>query len=106
MSIRTVEKSVRLKRFVMVTFILPLTHFLLTYLKKSNSFWMMTKVSIILLFTCIIMTINGTEFFKLTLLDFCIFALVFTVVYLLVFFIIKKIESYIQRNNWKMILNY
>ena len=58
---------------------------------------MMTKVSIILLFTCIIMTINGTEFFKLTLLDFCIFALVFTVVYLLVFFIIKKVESYIQK---------
>ena len=43
------------------------------------------------------MTINGTEFFKLTLLDFCIFALVFTVVYLLVFFIIKKVESYIQK---------
>ena len=58
---------------------------------------MMAKVSIILLFTCIIMTINGTEFFKLTLLDFCIFALVFTVVYLLVFFIIKKVESYIQK---------
>lgn len=58
---------------------------------------MMTKVSIILLFTCTIMTINGTEFFKLTLLDFCIFALVFTVVYLLVFFIIKKVESYIQK---------
>ena len=58
---------------------------------------MMTKVSIILLFTCTIMTINGTEFFKLTLLDFCMFALVFTVVYLLVFFIIKKVESYIQK---------
>ena len=43
------------------------------------------------------MTINITEFFKLTLLDFCIFALVFTVVYLLVFFIIKKVESYIQK---------
>lgn len=58
---------------------------------------MMTKVSIILLFTCTIMTINGTELFKLTLLEFCIFALVFTVVYLLVFFIIKKVESYIQK---------
>lgn len=58
----------------------------------------MTKVSILLVFACIIiMTINGQDFFKLTLFNFCIFAFIFAFVYILFFFIIKKAESYSQK---------
>ena len=47
------------------------------------------------------MTIDRTAFFKMTLYDFCFFAFVLTVVYLLTFFIIKKAESYIQRKQFE-----
>ena len=47
------------------------------------------------------MTIDGTAFFKMTLYDFFFFCICFDSSLLLTFFIIKKIESYIQRKQFE-----